>query len=793
MSYETKEPDTVEKAIQILHLEDDAMDAELVRATLESAGIACEISRVQSSDEFCNALHMCNYDLILADYHLPSYDGISALRFVQEQYPDIPFIFVSGMMGEDAAIEGLTQGATDYVLKNRLARLAPALKRALGEKENFRKRKQAEEALRESEMRYREIFENVSDCLYLLEVTEDGRFRNIAINPAMEKSGGLTQAQLIGETQEETAPEEAVQAVNSKYRKCIETGTPIEEEVTLDLPMGRRIYQSTIIPVHDKTGRVHRIVGVSRDITEHKQYELEREAIVAVANAIRTATTRAEILTIILDQINDLFEADGATLATLDASSGEVVIEMGRGPVGERFTGLRIPPGTGVSSWVIANKKPYLNTNAPAGALAYRPDLFGDSQAVASVPLIAQEQVIGAMWIARKDEIAESDLRLLNAIANLAANAIQRVTLYEQTEQQLRRLIALHQIDTTISASLDLNITFMVLLNNVISHLNVDAASILLLTPHTQTLEYAAGTGFRTRNVEQSRVRLGEGQVGTAALQRRIVSLPDLNQALDSFSRVLLFSDEKFTSHHVAPLIAKGQIKGVLEVFTRERLDPAQEWLDFFETLATQAAIAIDSAALFNNLQNSNTELRLAYDATIEGWSRALDMRDKETEGHTQRVTEMALSLATKMGMSDMEKLDLRRGALLHDIGKMGIPDSILLKPGKLTDDEWKIMRQHPTYAYEMLAPISYLKQALDIPYCHHEKWDGTGYPRGLKGNQIPFAARIFAIVDVFDALVSDRPYRSAESKTDAYQYIREQEGKYFDPDVVNAFLKIQY
>ena len=273
-------------------------------------------------------------------------------------------------------------------------------------------------------------------------------------------------------------------------------------------------------------------------------------------------------------------------------------------------------------------------------------------------------------------------------------------------------------------------------------------------------------------------------------MQRQIVSLPDLEQARKSFSRSTLLAEEKFVSHYVAPLIAKGQVKGVLEIFTRKRLDATQEWLDFFETMATQAAIAIDSTALFNNLQHSNTELRLAYDATIEGWSRALDLRDRETEGHTQRVTEMALHLAEKTGMSDMEKLDLRRGALLHDIGKMGIPDSILLKPGELTEAEWKIMRQHPTYAYHMLAPISYLRQALDVPYCHHEKWDGSGYPRGLKGEQIPLAARIFTVVDVYDALTSDRPYRAAWPPEKAYRYIQEHSGKHFDPQVVKIFLE---
>ena len=236
-------------------------------------------------------------------------------------------------------------------------------------------------------------------------------------------------------------------------------------------------------------------------------------------------------------------------------------------------------------------------------------------------------------------------------------------------------------------------------------------------------------------------------------------------------------------------MVVKGKVKGVLEVFDRKPFEPGSEWIDYFETLATQTAIAIENDSLLENLQRSNTELRLAYDATIEGWSRALDLRDKETEGHTLRVTEMTLQLAEKMGMSDVEKLNLRRGALLHDIGKMGIPDEILLKPGPLTDKEWIIMRQHPTYAYELLRPIDYLRPAMDIPYCHHEKWDGSGYPRRLQGDLIPLAARIFAVIDVFDALIVDRPYRLAWPREKVLAYIQEQSGKHFDPAVVTAFL----
>jgi len=190
-------------------------------------------------------------------------------------------------------------------------------------------------------------------------------------------------------------------------------------------------------------------------------------------------------------------------------------------------------------------------------------------------------------------------------------------------------------------------------------------------------------------------------------------------------------------------------------------------------------------------LQRSNIQLSLAHDATIEGWSRALELRDRETQGHTQRVTDLTVRLARAAGMSEEELAHVRRGALLHDIGKMGIPDAILLKPDTLTEEEWVVMRQHPTQAYELLSPIAYLRPALAIPYCHHEKWDGSGYPRGLKGEEIPLAARLFAVVDVWDALRSDRPYRPAWPDDKALEYIRSQAGKHFDPQAVELFLRV--
>ena len=209
------------------------------------------------------------------------------------------------------------------------------------------------------------------------------------------------------------------------------------------------------------------------------------------------------------------------------------------------------------------------------------------------------------------------------------------------------------------------------------------------------------------------------------------------------------------------------------------------------QTLAGQAAIAIDNSQLFINLQRSNQELKQAYDTTLEGWAHALELRDRETEGHARRVTQLTTELARYMGIKEEDMENILRGVLLHDIGKMGVPDNILRKTGPLTEPEWGEMRKHPQFAFDLLYPIPYLRPALDIPYCHHEHWDGSGYPRGLKGEHIPLAARLFSVVDIWDALLSDRSYRSAWPREKVIEYLKEVSGTILDPKIVKIFLNM--
>jgi len=415
-------------------------------------------------------------------------------------------------------------------------------------------------------------------------------------------------------------------------------------------------------------------------------------------------------------------------------------------------------------------------------------DIVGKNQSIMA-PLIVGGEVTAVISFA-STELRESDVPAITAFANQTAIAIENTRLYQETNQRLRKMAALSKIDQAISGSFDLEITLRIILENLLAQLEVDAAIVLSYQEDLQTLLYTQGLGFQTSALQHADLRLGEGYAGKVALQREHILIADLFQDEGKFKESTEFSKEKFVGYYGVPLIAKGKLVGVLEIFHRSTLDPDTEWVNYLRLLAGQIAIAIDNITLFNDLQRSNVDLTLAYDATIEGWARALELKDMETVGHSRRVVELTMKLARKMEISGEKLTHIRRGALLHDIGKMGVPDSIIQKPGKLTDEEWQIMRQHPVYAYDWLSPIQYLHSALDIPYCHHERWDGTGYPRGLEKEQIPLEARIFAIVDVWDALRSDRPYQKAWSKEKTLTHIKEESGKHFDPRVVDVFLE---
>jgi len=664
-------------------------------------------------------------------------------------------------------------------------------------------RKQAEVALSESETRFRAL---VEQAITGITVIQDNKL--VYVNPRTAEMFGYSVDEMIGMEPTDLTVEEQREQVRESIRKRLsgeqlaahytfrarrKDGCEIELEVygsTL-LYQGRLATLSTLLDITERRR--------AEATLKHRLTELEvlYESGLKLSQLLEPRQIGQQIIEVLGQRLKwhhiaiRLYHPENESLELLAFSQPGIVDDAERREVEKRFTTLVARPGQGFSGWVIQHSESVRCS-----------DVRRDERYVETypgicsglyVPLIIGQRTVGIIAIESEqlDAFSEADERMLSTLAAQAAVILENARLFEETNHRLKHVQALRTIDMAINSSLDLQVTLDIFLEQITQQLGVHAVDILRLDPHTQTLEYAAGRGFRTAAPQRTYLRLGEGLGGRTAAEQHLLHIPNLTNDLSAVARSSYLKDEGFTAYFGVPLIAKGLVKGVLEIFHRAPLAADQDWLNFLELLAGQAAIAIDNIMLFNDLQRSNMELTLAYDATIEGWSHALDLRDRETEGHTQRVAELTMRLARAMGMSAAEQVHARRGALLHDIGKLGVPDETLHKSGPLNDAEWEIMRQHPVFVYEMLAPIRYLRPALDIPYCHHEKWDGSGYPRSLAGNAIPLAARIFAVVDVYDALTSDCPYRKAWSRHDALDYIQQQSGKQFDPEIVVAFARM--
>ena len=535
---------------------------------------------------------------------------------------------------------------------------------------------------------------------------------------------------------------------------------------------------------------IQRTGELKTELAERMQREKELETIVNVAAALRKAKIRSEIVEVILNQLLEVIDAEAASMGLVDATTDKIVFESCNG-LWSRQTGVQLDRDSSASGVVLQTGNPYVNNAVNQNPGKTRIDVLEGLNCIMLVPLFVDDQPIGVLNVGRSRPWGDQELRILIAIAEMAASAMHRSRLNEQTERRLSQLQSLRTIDQVITGNLEKQVSMSVLLTQIVAQLRIDSADILIFNQNTNLLEFSAGCGFRDPNKRGATLARNQSLAEQIVLQRQMIAVKNLKTDPISQNQCPYLLEENFQAYFGIPLIAKSQVVGVLELFHRTTFVPDQDWIDFFTALAGQTAIAINNANLVEGMLKANNEMRYAYDATIEGWARALELRDQETEGHSQQVTKLTVQLAQAMGISGETLVHIRRGAVLHDIGKMGIPDKILLKPGSLDPDEWEVMRKHPTLAYKMLSQVSFLRPALDIPYCHHEKWDGTGYPRGLKGEEIPLSARIFSVVDVWHALTSKRPYHAAWKQQDAMKYIIEQAGSHFDPAVVDLFVKV--
>jgi PAS domain S-box-containing protein/putative nucleotidyltransferase with HDIG domain len=755
--------------MKIIYLEDNKLDIELTRRELAKIAPDIEmdvVSSVQAAQKSINEKKEF-YDLVLTDMHLPDGDGLNFLEWIRENSLPFAVVLITGHGDEEMAVAALKSGADDYIAKTPgyLSRLPEVLEGAAS-------RFKAEIARKTKTMSVLYVEHNASDidltrrylARYAPHIHLDIFYNaqeviHFYADPANQKKYDvlLLDHRLQGLNAIEVMKE--LQVYRLQMPIILVTGHGDEEVAVQALKLGAADY------VVKSSDYLYHLPSVIENAYNRWKLLQEQQALRYSEERFRRLAENAQDIISRYDLIPD--------------RHWEYV-----SPAITRVLGY--PPEDFYADSDFHQK------------IVHPEDLdllklqTSDDASLQNPLIIRFKNTRGDyVWTeVRSVPLYDEDKRL-SAIESITRDITDRKSAEQHIQQQIERISAMLTIDNAISASLDLNLTLTIVLEHVVSQLQVDAASVLLLDPYTQSLKFFAGRGFNSDIAHHFNMRVGEGFPGKAIMERRIV----FSNNEQDFANLDLFSpeiiSEKFSSAFWVPLISKGVVKAVMEVYSHKVIDPDREWMDYLTMLASQTAIAIDNAELFENLQRSNEELLQAYDSTLEGWVHALDLRDKETEGHSKRVAEITIKMATRMGARPGDMEHFRRGALLHDIGKMGVPDAILLKPGPLTEEEWVIMRKHPQFAAMLLKPIGYLRRAVDIPLYHHERWDGSGYPDGLKGTDIPLAARIFAIIDVWDALTSHRPYRQAWPVENARKYIQEQAGRQFDPQVVTEFIKM--
>jgi PAS domain S-box-containing protein len=649
-------------------------------------------------------------------------------------------------------------------------------------------RKAAEEAQRERQEMVETILNASPDMAAL--VNFDGSI--LAVNEPLARFLKVHRERLLGLDLLAMLSEESARANRYGMQQVLETHEPYTQEVQSE----GCYYLNTIYPIYEKEGKLSRYAIFSRDVTESKQRERELEAVASIASALRAAVTRSEVYAIILDQVETLLKADGIALALRDAPTGQVRVEQARG-VWTSMTNMTLSADEATRGPMLVMDQPYLNNNIQEASHLLQTRPFTGLKSTASIPLGVEGSIIGSLWIGRTSSISREDVRILSALGNITANAIHRTSLYEQTQKYVDQMSQASQIGQILAATLTLDEIYSKL-GEHLYRMFPDTSTMLVLRFDPQkeviTCVYGIQDGMTLDLAKLPVLPLlppGEGTQSQVVHTR----LPLIKNDLDLFAgqrhTSLLTGSRRSTTQSAiyVPMVVRDEVLGLLQVQSYHNNRYTNADAELMGLIARMTAIAIHNAILFENLKHTNEDLVLAYETTMEGWSQALDLRDHGTAGHTERVVDLTVQLGARMGMNAEELVRLRRGAQLHDIGKMGVPDSILLKPGPLDEDEWKQMRMHPLYAYQMLNPVPEFRKILEIPYYHHERWNGSGYPHKLTGENIPLGARIFAVVDVWDALCSDRPYRNAWTQERVIEYLRDQSGYLFDPDIVNKFL----
>ncbi len=706
---------------------------------------------------------------------------------IYKDYPDICEAARRALAGKAIRNEINVNGIIFDILYTPTFDESGQVQNVVGVASDITERKQAEELLRKSEQSYRGLFNSVAETIYIQ--SKDGKF--IDVNAGALAMYGHPRDFFIGKTPEVlSAPGmNNLEALGNMLALAF-AGQPQQFEFWGMRKNGEIFPKDVRISKGVYFGQ-EVIIALARDITERKKAEqaLHRQVKeLAVLHQVATAGIQAvtidRLIDIVTHDVGDTFYPDNFGVLLLDNTGQYLLPHIS-------YQGItldvqkQMPASQGIAGQVVASGQPRRVKD-----VRLEPAYIEVTNGIRSelcVPIKIGKRVIGVINAesTQPDFFTSEDERLLKTIAGQLATAMEQIRLFNAERQRRQEAETLREATATISTSLELDEVLQAILVSLDRVVPYDSAAIFLLEGNFLSLRTSRGVPD-PETLHKQKFPAESELFDHIRNTREPYILTDAS----SDPRFKGWGETNYVRGWIGvPLMARGEVFGYITLDSKKVAAFGKEAAALAQTFAHQAAAAIQNAKLFQGLEASLVELDQAYETTIEGWSKAMDLRDKETEGHTLRVTEQTIRLARLMNIPEEQMIHIRRGALLHDIGKMGVPDRILLKPESLTPDEMEIMRRHPQYAYEMLSPVAYLRTALDIPYCHHERWDGSGYPRGLKREEIPLVARMFAVIDVWDALTSDRPYRPAWRQVDAYHYIKNLAGIAFDPLVVEKFL----
>ncbi len=810
-----------------------AQDLDDLDALVEIAGersLPYEFIPVRSLTDLCDLVEKIDPTLVISEDYVQE----DSLYDLGEIFFHLPVIVLSNQESDDSLLNALRAGAKDFFYRYKddsfIEDLIIAAEEAIRDHvndQNLRsyhkeleriissqtdsikqsneklsseilKRSQAVSELNDSRDIYRNFFQTSQDAVYIS--SKDGRWIDMN-NAALELFGYDDRQDIWNDSvldyywnpSERQAFTQAIQ----------EKGLVNDYPIKLRKRDGSSFDALISASPYNVRGELIGYQGFIRDISDRLEAEEEKNRILETQRVLDSLSTMmgnnfdlVEIGKGITSHLNQLFPSDIFNLLRVDHQSRKFQSVYRHSNLSNSALKPYLP--VMAENFPLEQQEKLIEEAAPRMLADIRSQLDEGSEQLSNlvvflVPIVADHKVVGMMQIVNltPDQIQDEDLELVNRAASVVAIGLQKTFLYEESQANVNKLTSLQRIEQTILENLSLPTTLDLMLDMLVRELAVDAADVLYFHDDRKALQQYSRSGFRQKILNFNDLEIGVGLGGKVAETRTTLYVTDLGASEHEVNRKLEFETEKFVSYVGVPLLTKGRLVGVLEIFQRDILKPTDDWFSLLEMVAGLAAIAIDFQNLYQNLAKSKAEISTAFDKLIVGWAEALELRGIESKGHSSRVAELTLDLAKRLGLKEEDMQDLRRGALLHDIGKMGIADEILLKKSDLSKEDRKKIGKHPVDAYNLLAPVKALENALDIPLYHHERWDGAGYPEGISGEEIPLYARIYAVIDVWDAMLTSRPYRKAFSKQEAIKHIEEQSGKHFDPTIAKAFLEM--